>query len=526
MWSAIASASDCSRTSIGLKPLNEPFFGQYQGQAGGLYPGGVNKRPAAHESAGLAQMAQIVPRNAEGDPDSQNGRIVLLSVGMSNTTQEFSAFVSLANRDADKNPKVVLVDGAQGGWSADRIVADPQTYWNGVEQRIRQAGVTPAQVQAAWVKLADATPSLPFPDDAKKLQGETETILQMLRARYPNTRAAYLSSRIYAGYASSNLNPEPYAYEGAFANRWVIEDQIRNNPDMDYDSGKVPWVSWGPYLWADGLKRRLDGLTWACDELQSDGTHPSPSGQRKVAYMLLSFFKSDTTTRPWFVRPTSGGKAAIQAVVNAAAYFPQIATGSIATIFGTELAGREESAPQFPLPYGLAGTSVTVGDEPAPLIYASPKQINFIVPVGASATVAVTREGAAGGTADAQLSFYVEGLFSADGSGTGPAATRHANGDLVTAANPARRGETIELYGTGQGIHNPALLIPAAIPIVRVGDVPAQVTYYGPSGGWPGLDQINITIPDAAPAGDAVPVTCQLISFKSNVVTIAVSGNM
>jgi hypothetical protein len=69
---------------------------------------------------------------------------------MSNTTQEFSAFQPLANRDPEKNPSVALVDGAAGGWSADRIVADPASYWPVVDQRLQAAGVTTAQVQAAW----------------------------------------------------------------------------------------------------------------------------------------------------------------------------------------------------------------------------------------------------------------------------------------------------------------------------------------------------------------------------------------
>ena len=43
------------------------------------------------------------------------------------------------------------------------------------------------------------------------------TILNMAKERYPNLRVAYLSSRIYAGYATTPLNPEPYAYESAFS---------------------------------------------------------------------------------------------------------------------------------------------------------------------------------------------------------------------------------------------------------------------------------------------------------------------
>src|SRR5262249_31009211 len=93
----------------GLKPLTELGRGEYQGFQGGLYPGGTNERPAAHEKAGRALAAQVQPLDADGKP-SPDGKIVLLSVGMSNTTQVFSAFKRLADPDADRNPRLVIVD--------------------------------------------------------------------------------------------------------------------------------------------------------------------------------------------------------------------------------------------------------------------------------------------------------------------------------------------------------------------------------------------------------------------------------
>jgi len=296
MWGA-----DCFRTSTGLAPLNDPDFQTYQGMAGGLYPNRSNTRPPEHEAAGLKAAAQVRPRNAQGDIDEASGKIVLLSIGMSNTTQEFTVFQQLAGQDKDRNPKLVIVDGAQGGWSADRLVADPAPYWRTVEQRIAAAGVTAAQVQVAWMKQADRGPNLPFPEDARKLEAELKQIVQSLRPRFPNLRMLYLSSRIYGGYASTPLNPEPYAYQGGFAVKWLIERQIQGDRELSYEAGTAPWMSWGPYLWADGTRGRHDGLVWNCEDLRADdGTHPSPPGQRKVADLLLNFLKTDTTARRWF----------------------------------------------------------------------------------------------------------------------------------------------------------------------------------------------------------------------------------
>ena len=103
----------------------------------GLYPQGANARPTAHEAAGRRLAAEVRARNAAGAADETNGRIVLLSIGLSNTTQEFSAFMQLANSDREKNPRVTLVDGAQGGWSADRLVAGDAPYWATVSDRLR-----------------------------------------------------------------------------------------------------------------------------------------------------------------------------------------------------------------------------------------------------------------------------------------------------------------------------------------------------------------------------------------------------
>lgn len=305
-------ASDCSKTSVGFLPLNNLGAGLYKGKKGGLYPGGANLRPAAHANAGFQLAHSVTTLDTNGQP-SANGRIVLISVGMSNTTQEFSTFKPMADADPSRNSKLTIVDGAQGGMSADRIsdlnTASAQQYWQTVDQRLSAAGVTPAQVQIAWVKEANPGPTLDFPNDALKLKDELANIAKILKTRYPNIRLAYYSSRIYAGYASSTLNPEPFAYQSGFAVKWLIEDQINGSPDLNFDPArgavKAPWLSWGPYMWADGTTPRSDGLTWVCSDFQNDGTHPSASGAQKVAQMLLSFFKSDTTTQLWFVNASS-----------------------------------------------------------------------------------------------------------------------------------------------------------------------------------------------------------------------------
>jgi hypothetical protein len=63
---------------------------------------------------------------------------------------------------------------------------------------------------------------------------------------------------------------------------------------------EAPWLGWGPYLWADGTSPRSDGLRWVCDDLYSDGLHPSEQGARKAGEELLEFFSTDPSARIWF----------------------------------------------------------------------------------------------------------------------------------------------------------------------------------------------------------------------------------
>ena len=312
----IALASNCAVTSVGLTPLEALGPGTYNGSQGGLYPGGSNSRPAAHD-ADLASVAAPIPLDAAGNPDPVNGKIGFISCGMSNATQEFSTFKPLADAYPDKNPKLVIVDCAVGGKTASIIMNPADPYWANCDSRLTAAGLTNAQVEVVWLKEADANPSSTWPTYAQTLRDEMGTILQVLKARYPNTRSAYLSNRIYAGYASSTLNPEPYAYETGFTIKWLVEEQLAGDPRYNFDPAKgsvlAPWIAWARSLWADGLTPRPDGLTWECADLTpNDGTHPDIPGRKKVAKLLLDFFRSDATTVPWFLSCTGSTPSEVQ----------------------------------------------------------------------------------------------------------------------------------------------------------------------------------------------------------------------
>jgi hypothetical protein len=308
--------------ATGRTPLTELGTRTYLGFAGGLYPGG-NSVPARHDSVGRAERARIRPLDASGSP-AANGRYVLLSIGMSNTTQEFCGtsppnpcnswtFSGQAASDPAVNrTTLVIANGAAGGRSAAFWDAPTDPDYDRVrDQVLAPLGVSERQVQVAWVKVANPGPSVSLPAanaDAYTLVRQMGDIARAMRQRYPNLRQIVFSSRITAEFANTTLNPEPYAYESGFSVKWVIEAQLQQGTtttgdpragDLRYDV--TPWLAWGPYIWGGESGTSAGAITWTRQDLAADGTHPSQAGQQKVGAALLAFFKSSPYTMCWFL---------------------------------------------------------------------------------------------------------------------------------------------------------------------------------------------------------------------------------
>lgn len=299
-------AKICSQTSVGFLPLMDMTTSDfYHGEEGGLYGDGQNALPGSHPHMMRAYEAtlEVQPRDGNGAVDMANGKIGFISIGMSNAKAEFGEFQE--NVGAERSPAVVIVNGAQPGkvasvWANPTPGDDP---WAFLADKIASAGLSPAQVQAVWLKQANADPDAEddaFPVYAQQLRDDMATIVRRVRTDYPNVGVVYFSSRIYAGYADILLSPEPFAYEGGFSVRWLIQDQIANGGASGVTYDNAPVLLWGPYLWADGLTPRSDGLVWTCDDLESDGIHPADSARQKVAEMIKDFFTSDSLASTWY----------------------------------------------------------------------------------------------------------------------------------------------------------------------------------------------------------------------------------
>lgn len=300
------------------------YLGTYEG---GLYPEGKNEIPDAHYQAGVEIARQIEPLNLQGQPDP-NGKIIMTSVGMSNTSSMFcgvadpndpckqGTFMSrFLDNQSTYNANLVLIDGADPGKTAEKWeIADDATYRRVLDEELEPFGHSELQVQVAWINLTNARPSVSLPDpaaDAVYLKEQYGNILRALKERYPNLKMVFFSSRLFAGYATTDLNPEPYAYETGFAVKWVLEAQINQMHqehapidnvagDLNY-STVAPWAAWGPYLWANGEEPRQDGVFWVPDDFKDDGTHPARFGIEKVGDLLFDYFQNSGLTRCWFM---------------------------------------------------------------------------------------------------------------------------------------------------------------------------------------------------------------------------------
>jgi len=279
------------------------------GFEGGLYPEGSNQRPPANEASGVAIAQTVKPLDAQGNSDPSNGRIGLISLGMSNTGQEFGAFQKLLQRNPLVNPRLTAVNGGVGGRTADFWVDPSSDAWQELARRLARASITPEQVQVTWINLA-LTKGGDFPDKAKQLQNDEADIIRLLKVRFPNLKLVYLSSRARSYTYWRGLSPEPVAFETGFAVKWLIEQQIQGASELNFDPAKgdirAPFLSWGPYFWVNGPEPRGDGFSWGPEDLTGDCTHPSLQGRAKIGSLLFDFFLNDTTTRPWFAYGEQG----------------------------------------------------------------------------------------------------------------------------------------------------------------------------------------------------------------------------
>ncbi len=225
---------------------------------------------------------------------------------------------------------------------------------------------------------------------------------------------------------------------------------------------------------------------------------------------------SSGLTELWLPTNVSIGSAAPtvvpEGILDAAAFRNSISPGGLASIFGANISTSTVSASALPLPSQLGGAVACIDSKVAPMIFASPGQINVQAPFGMEPGTRFSRYfNATGGTAPIPVTVEATTpeVFR-DGNGRG--IVMNANNTQNLPNNGAVAGEYVVVYLNGVGEVDPAaptgtpspsgpLSVPKAGFGINIGNTHANVYFLGLSPGFIGLAQANVQIP-ALPPGE------------------------
>lgn len=193
-----------------------------------------------------------------------------------------------------------------------------------------------------------------------------------------------------------------------------------------------------------------------------------------------------------------------------------LAPDSFASAFGQNLCSHTGTAQwtgDGRLPTDLGGCSVVVNGTPAMMYYVSPGQMNFVIPPGLIQGQApiLIHNGADVQTGSMTIGAAGPGVFALNGMGTGEGAMlnaamwRQSPFSTTTGGHPT----SVAIYATGLDL--------SAMPVVTIGGLPAEVTWFGEAPGYAGLHQINVALPAGTAGAGRVPVTVTSNGQTSNV---------
>jgi uncharacterized protein (TIGR03437 family) len=214
-----------------------------------------------------------------------------------------------------------------------------------------------------------------------------------------------------------------------------------------------------------------------------------------------------------------------------------IAPSSIFVVQGSGLADPGDPVLQSTAAPGLQttlnGASITVtvnGSTTHPaLYYTSPTQLAAVLPAATppgNGTLTVTYKGTASAPAPIQIVSSAPGINTYNSLGV---ATDGVTGALLTYTNSGSPGQTIILWTTGLGA-DPAdsdttfTTSPHSVNVplqIFIGGVQASIVYRG-SAGYPGVDQVNVTIPQAIADGCWTTLAAVIGNMVSNVTALPI----
>lgn len=221
------------------------------------------------------------------------------------------------------------------------------------------------------------------------------------------------------------------------------------------------------------------------------------------------------------------------AIVNYAGFtgdFP-VAPGSIASAYGTFGSVMDTSAPGLsPMPTELSATRVRVNGLDSPLYFVSRTQINFVIPVATQPgrrTVEVVQGGNVVASGSVNVWEIAPGLASSDSTPNRQGIIQNQDFTINSQNQRARRGQIIQIYATGCGATNPvvqdgappSVLSPSTAQVKAYILDEAAVQFAGAHPQFPGICQVNATVPEKAISG-MNPLMITVNGVASNPVSV------
>ena len=212
-----------------------------------------------------------------------NGKIVMIGLGASLPKTVFDEFIR-KSIGIPNNVKIINCCIPARDINRWNDVHD-KTWWQ-VHDILESEGVSLDEVQIIWNMHDDLRAgSKNFPADALTLRDKFKTLVGIYKNEFPNLKQIHWSGRPYSGFSTKAKHDEPKGYHNGWTCRFLIEDNLENPSDLSI------WMNDTCYLWSREDRPRLsDGFHLVRNDFKNDGIHLTPSGDSKVADLLVNYF--------------------------------------------------------------------------------------------------------------------------------------------------------------------------------------------------------------------------------------------
>jgi uncharacterized protein (TIGR03437 family) len=328
---------------------------------------------------------------------------------------------------------------------------------------------------------------------------------------------------------------------------------------LDSFYGAINTNGSGIQIWHQRFDDIVDGTTYdntfnasvniGSDGTYYDGVYTTLAGNNGLAvmqvgsgqqYSLVVGVKAPAYT------PTSGVWINPIGITNSANYTPitnSYAAGELVNIYGN-FGVAAQVAQTLPIPTTLGGVQVMVNGIAAPVYSVGQNQITalipFAVPGQSFAVFQVLVNGSTSNTVTVYSQGTTPGIYTLNQNGIGASAILHSNFTTVTSSSPATPGETVLLFLNGLGVVNPQTGDGAAGPANPLSKATTTVSVYlddfsdplaqatvafaGLAPGFPGLYQVNFTVPTSGLKSGNIYVQLETDDAVTEMSTISLTG--